>query len=358
MSAFNSLAHTLAPMLDGPFGAAVVHPNGWSGVSWADGNIIPFGKITSIGKRLCFLSSIKKAREQQLDLRQRDALGSVHDQVRHLDVAVVGCGGVGSAVAEQIIRMGVNSLLLIDHDRLDTDSNLRRMIGSTMADLKATEAPPKVDVLGRHLDQLGFGAEVRRINGDVRTEKVFRALLDTDVVINCTDTHGSRAIVNDLANTYLLPVIDVGMRVSSRSDHKLAGLIAETRVLTPSAPCLWCRKTIDGNVIRLENLPPNERKELKMEGYVAGGFGEPVPSLIALTVLGSGLATCALLRLLSEEGEVAPFGYWFDGLFGDSGETKPKAPNTACWCRKHFGLGDCAPPPFITFIPQASQEDR
>jgi len=358
LSAFNSLAHTLAPMLDGPFAAGVVHPNGWSGVSWAEGNIVPFGKITSIGKKLCFLSSIKEAGDSNLDSRQRDALGFVHDQVRHLDVAVVGCGGLGSAVAEQVVRMGANSLLLIDHDRLDTNSNLRRMIGSTMVDLKATVAPPKVDVVGRHLDQLGFGLEIRRVNGDVRTEEVFRALLDVDVVLNCTDTHGSRAVVNDLASTYLLPVIDVGVRVSSRYDNRLAGLIAETRVLTPTTPCLWCRKTIDSNVIRLENLPPEEREQLKKEGYVAAGFGDPTPSVISLTVLGSGLATCALLRLLSEEGEVAPFGYWFDGLFGDSGETKPHTPNSDCWCRKHFGLGDCAPPPFVSFIPQASQEDR
>ena len=87
------------------------------------------------------------------------------------------------------------------------------MFGSTAADLRATTPPAKVDVVGRHLDQLGLGTTIRRIKGDVRSENVFRALLDADVVICATDTHGSRAVLNELASVYLLPLIDVGVRV-------------------------------------------------------------------------------------------------------------------------------------------------
>jgi hypothetical protein len=77
---------------------------------------------------------------------------------------------------------------------------------------------------------------------------------------------------------------------------------AEVRVLTPTTPCLWCRKTIDADVIRAENLPEQERRRQEREGYVVRSVGDPVPSVVALTVLGSGLSTCALLTLLSEEG--------------------------------------------------------
>ena len=348
MSAFKSLALTLAPIIDGPFAAVIVHPLGWSGVFWSEGQVLPIHQVVSIGRTMCILSPVQNVDDSKLDSRQHDALGLVHNLLRNLDVGVVGCGGLGSAVAEQIARMGVKSLLLIDHDRLDTDSNLRRMIGSTMTDLKATTPLPKVDVVGRHLDQLGLGVQIRRINGDIRTEKAFRALLDTDLVLNCTDTHSSRAVINDLASTYFLPVIDVGVRVSSKAKNKLAGLIAESRILMPTAPCLWCRKTIDGDVIRIENLPSSEREQLKREGYVAGGFGTPVSSVIALTVLGSGLATCAMLRLLAEEGEVAPYGYWVDGFFGDAGNTEIQSPKDGCWCRLHLGQGDSAPPPLLT----------
>jgi molybdopterin/thiamine biosynthesis adenylyltransferase len=212
--------------------------------------------------------------------------------------------------------MGAAGVLLVDHDRLDTSSNVRRVFGSTAASLRSAVPPPKVEVVGKHLEQLGLGVRVQRIDGDVRTEPVFRAVLDADVVLNATDTHGSRAIVNELASTYLLPVIDVGVRAGSKANNLLTGLVAEVRVLTPTTPCLWCRNTISADVIRAENLPEQEWRKLEKEGYVLRGTGDPVPSVVSLTVLGSGLATCALLALLSEEGEVAAAGNFVDGFLG------------------------------------------
>lgn len=345
--AFTELARTLGPMLDGPFAAAVVHSDGWSATVWSGTGLAPIEQVVSIGRTHRFLNPLPKAVDSLLDSRQRDALGVVHDRLRNLSVAVVGCGGLGSPTAEQLVRMGVGSLLIIDHDRLDTPSNARRVFGSSLADLHATIYPPKVDVVGRHLEQLNLGVCIQRINGDVRTELVFRALLDTDVVIICTDNHGSRAVVNDLASTYLLPVIDVGVRVGSKTNVCLSGLLAEVRVLTPVTPCLWCRQTISGDVIRAENLPEEERRQLEREGYTVKGIGEPVPSVTALTVLGSSLATCALLALLAEEGDVAPSGYWVDGFLGDAGETNPIEPRDGCRCRQRVGFGDSASPPFL-----------
>ncbi len=191
-----------------------------------------------------------------------------------------------------------------------------------------------------------MGTRIKRIRSDVRTERVFRHLLDTDIVLAGTDTHGSRAVINDLASAYLLPVIDIGVRVGSKANNVLSGLVAEIRVLTPTTPCLWCRGRINADVIRAENLPDAERERLLGEGYIMQGLGEPVPSVAALTVLGSGLGTCALLALLAEEGDVAPHGYWVDGFFGDSHETGPKEPLPDCWCRMRIGLGDLAAPPF------------
>jgi hypothetical protein len=242
--------------------------------------------------------------------------------------------------------MGVNGLTVIDRERLDTPSNVRRNFGSTLADLKSPVPPTKVDAIGRHLNSLELGVPVARITGDVRTEQVFRTLLDTDIVIVATDNHSSRALVNDLASTYLLPVIDIGVRVGSRDNKFLSGLVAEVRILTPTTPCLWCRQSINGQVIRAENLPEDERKKLGAEGYLVGTAQEPEPSVVALTVLGSGLAACALLTMLSEEGEVAPSGYWLDGFLGDSGETGPKEPVPGCRCRTQLGSGDSSPRPF------------
>ena len=344
--AFESLGKHIGPILDGPFAAAVVHPLGWSGVLWDGTTTEPIRQILKVGRTLQFLSPLKELPETALDVRQRDALGLVHDRLRNLTVGLVGYGGLGSPAAEQLVRMGVGGLVIIDPERVDTPSNVRRIFGSTRADVEAPSPPAKVDVARRHLEGLGLGVPINCIQGDVRHEAVFRFLLDTDIVLVATDNHGSRAVVNDLASTYLLPVIDVGVRAGSKNQNKLSGLVAEVRVLTPTTPCLWCRKSISGDVIRAENMPAEERKKLLDEGYLSGSVGDPEPSVVALTVLGSGLMTCALLTTLAEEGEVAPSGYWVDGFLGDAHELEPKEPLSGCRCRSQLGLGDTAPPPF------------
>lgn len=347
LDAIHALGRTLAPMLDGVFAAVVVHPEGWAACDWRADGMVPIDRIWSVGRTVRWLSPFSSMTHTQLDDRQRDALGRIHDYMRALDVAVVGCGGLGSPAAEQLVRIGTRSVILNDLDRVDTPSNVRRMFGATIADTNAVIPRAKVDVVGDHLEQLGFDACVRRIHGDVRTEEVFRQLLDADIVICATDTHGSRAVLNDLPTAYLLPVIDVGVRVGARRNGALSGLVAEVRVLTSATPCLWCRKTINADAIRIENLPATERERLRLEGYAIGSTGEPAPSVISLTVLGSGLATCALIGLFAEDADVAPAGYWVDGLLGDARETGPRTPVLECWCRSRMALGDSAAPPFI-----------
>lgn len=346
-ASFRSLAETLAPMLDGPFAGIVVHPHGWAGVLWSEGKTVPIERIVSVGRTLKFLSPLSQPDPTDLDARQQDALGVVHDRVRNLTAGVVGIGGLGSPIAEQLVRMGVTEVILLDYDLLDTVSNVRRVFGARMKDLQKEYPIPKVDAVHRHLDDIGLEVCIRTIKGDVRNEEAFRHLLDTDVVFSAMDKHGGRAIVNELASTYLLPVIDVGVRVGAKTPTYLSGLLAEVRVLTPTTPCLWCRGTISADVIRVENMSAHERELLKREGYVVHGVGDPVPSVVALTVLGSGLATSALLTLLSEEGDVVPSAYWVDGFLGDSHVLNPSQPKPDCRCRQQLGLGDSAAIPFI-----------
>jgi hypothetical protein len=69
--------------------------------------------------------------------------------------------------------------------------------------------------------------------------------------------------------------------------------------------------------------------------------------VIALTVLGAGMATCGLLALLSDDSDVMPNGYVLDGILGDAYETKTREPKPDCRCRRTLGKGDREAPPFI-----------
>ena len=72
-------------------------------------------------------------------------------RLQSLRVAVVGCGGTGSAVAVLLARAGIGCLLLVDPDTV-TETNLNRLHGSTRRD--ADEARPKVTVLKDHIEQM------------------------------------------------------------------------------------------------------------------------------------------------------------------------------------------------------------
>ena len=174
-----------------------------------------------------------------------------------------------------------------------------------------------------------------------------RALLDVDVVFCGTDNHASRSILNDLASAYFVPMIDCGVRPAT-NEHVLQGLLAEVRVVVPGGPCLWCMRAISQRVVWQENLPAEDLEALRREDYVQGMTGLPVPSVVAVTVLGSGMATCALLGILGGSPEQLVPAYWMDGLLGDGRPLPESVVDPACRCRDVFGLADQAQIPFMS----------
>jgi len=356
--ALAGLGPVMAALLDGPFAAAIVHPEGWIAAEVdTDGALHPVDHVQALGRGLRLLDPpepVVRRLERDVDARQADALGAVHAVLRRLHVGVVGAGGLGSPAAEALERMGVAQVTLLDCDVLDTPSNVRRVFGSTAADLRAAAQPLKVDVVGRHLDTINLGPRVRRLPWDVRTERAARELLDCDAVLCTTDTHSSRAVLVDLAYAYGVPVLDVGVRAGAR-DGALAGLAAEVRVLTPTTPCLWCRGTISADVVREELLPAEQLEQLRRDGYLVGTHGAPEPSVVALTMLGAGLVTCALLALISPDGHDARDGYVVDGFFGDAHPVGPTEPEADCWCRQITWRGDHTP---ISWLPPEASTSR
>lgn len=271
-----------------------------------------------------------------LDDRQARALGMLGNaRLRQLHVGLVGLGGTGSPLAEQLARMGVGELTLIDADTLDTESNLRRIVGSTMSDL--TARTPKVAIVERHIAAMGLGTTVHALAIDVRREEAAKALLDTDVVISSTDTHSSRSFVNQLAFQYFLPVLDVGARVGLSAEGMVSGMPAEVRVLLPDKGCLWCRGVLDARAIRAENLPAAERDAEVREGYIQGLAG-PQPSLAALNYFASSLSVLSLLRFLSGDrvGAQSFIGDGWERYFVD----RPDNIDTECICAQWRALGD------------------
>lgn len=236
--------------------------------------------------------------------RQVLALGELGQQViSQLEVAIVGAGGTGSAVGEQLARLGVRRFVLIDDDRI-VRSNVTRIYGSTPYDAKRKRL--KVDVLARLIKKISPKSSVEKFSSSVTEQGFTERLVDVDVVFCCTDTDGSRAVLNELAYRHLVPVLDLGCKIDVEG-HRVRGIFGRVRYLRPGLPCLWCTGTIDGNRILQESLSESERERLRASGY-GSGMG-PQPSVVYLTSLVASLAVSEFLSIfLDSTAEVS--GSW------------------------------------------------
>ena len=159
-------------------------------------------------------------------------------------VGIVGVGGIGSIVAEQLAHLGIGQLVLLDPDVLD-ESNLNRLVGSARADI----GHPKVSVIERMIRRIRPEVGVRSIHGDVMAARDVKSLLSTDFIFCCTDSHGSRTVVNQLAYQYLIPTIDLGVRVQVGSGT-VQSIVGRIQMLAPGLPCLVCDNLLDPEEVR------------------------------------------------------------------------------------------------------------
>ena len=232
----------------------------------------------------------------QFDRNIRAFGGSIQEVLADMTVAVVGCGGTGSAVIEQLARLGVMTFILLDPKTL-TKSNLTRVYGAFHEDI----GMPKVEVSAAHVRRIAPLASVTTFQSKITEEPTARMLIDADVVFGCTDDNAGRLILSRLASYLLTPVIDCGVLLSSDDTGKLVGIDGRVTVLAPGAACLVCRNRIDLQRAAAETLPPEEHSRLVDEGYAPALTGTE-PAVVAFTTQVAAAAVAELLERLVHYG--------------------------------------------------------
>ncbi len=230
--------------------------------------------------------------------RQIKALGqNVQAQLERLDIGIVGLGGTGSAVAEQLARMGVKKLRLVDNDRVEK-SNLSRLYGSTIQDVRRKKY--KVDVIGSHVDKISPHLKIIKVSETVMKGDVLRSLASCDIIFSCLDRHGPRAVLNELSYQCFIPIIDVGVGLQ-KDESGVVGGTARATIIGPGLPCLICQDIVRPEVITAENLSPEDYIKRRAEGYVAD-LPQNVPSAVTYTTLAASLGLLMFTELLLGKG--------------------------------------------------------
>jgi len=273
-----------------------------------------FDDVTITGPRVQRLSILPEHGRRESDAgifdRQIRAFGLESQRtIESLTAAIVGLGGVGSLVAEQLVRAGVGRLILVDFDAVES-SNLSRLFGATQDSI----GRPKVGVIANHLASIG-PAKLEPICDSVVRQSVLTRLRGADLVLACVDSDLARSILARFAYQYLTPVVDMGIRLDARSGH-ITAAAGRVSVVGPDGACLRCSHHINPDRVRAESLPPAEAEALAREGYIIG-IGGPAPAVVTLNCTIAGLgATAALNLFVNLTGSLQPQSQLYDAASG------------------------------------------
>ncbi|TRZ43270.1 HesA/MoeB/ThiF family protein [Robertkochia solimangrovi] len=108
-------------------------------------------------------------------------------------VLVVGAGGLGVPVLQYLNAMGIGTLGIVDHDRIEL-SNLHRQVLYDEGDI----GKYKADVAGKKLSAQNSDTEIQVYRMEFKLKNAEALISDFDLVIDATDNFATRYLINDV----------------------------------------------------------------------------------------------------------------------------------------------------------------
>lgn len=273
-----------------PVGAIVCTEHAVAGDIW-----LPDGEKAAITETIVVGTTVQRLYAQPLSLkvhpdetydRQSRIFGDRGQQLlSKLKVGVIGAGGAGSLIVEHLARLGVGYIVIADHDYID-HTNRPRVVGSTDHDVE-TETK-KVVVAKREAKTANSKIKVDAIVGNIVDNEVAHQFVDCDYLFLAADTMQARLVFNALVHQYLIPGIQVGVKVLIESNTgRITDIFCVSRPVTPDQGCLWCNGLISASQLQEEAIGDEERLA---QQYV----NDPTvsaPSVITLNAIATAHAT-------------------------------------------------------------------
>ena len=329
-----------APVAGIAFGTASAAGEVW----FPDGQVAALDAVEVIGPRLRRLTPEPPPVANRLDERfdrQARMFGSDGQRVlRAMTVGVVGLGGGGSMIVEQLAHLGVGRILAIDFDVVKTH-NLSRIVGATDRDVQRTRK--KVDVAWALVARIDPTIELEPIDGDIADAAIAERLLDCDFIFLATDTITSRLVVNAIVQSHFIPMVQIGAKVDLRPDKAIESVYVAIRPVFPGRGCLYCAGLISPEALQREAASDEERSA---QNYL--GLPEIIdPSVITLNGVAASAATnVMLMSAVGLADETLLSHRLFDARTGSWLELQNQRQPDCLWCgagsRSRFGRGDDA----------------
>ena len=173
-------------------------------------------------------------------------LGADSDHIiARIKVAVIGLGGGGSHIVQQLAHLGFRNFVLFDDDRI-TGTNLNRLIGGTLDDVQNKTL--KIEIAARVILSLHRKPAIEKYA--TKWEENREALLDCDLVFGCVDQLIPRRELEAFCRRNLIPYIDVGMDIEkTKSAHEIYGQVI---LSMPGYSCMQCSGFLDAGKLAEE----------------------------------------------------------------------------------------------------------
>lgn len=256
-------------------------------------------------------------------------------RLRAAAVAVVGVGGLGTHVVQQLALLGVGRLALIDGEEVDV-TNRNRYVGVRHDD--PIPGTPKVAVGERIVRDIDPGILVSKVQKSIVSSEGFEAVKTSTHVMACLDSDGIRLIVNELCAAYAIPLFDLASDVPVQAPNE--PLRYGGRVVHAAGHgCPICRGQLDVAEAQLELAGARVRAERdRLYGITREDLDEAGPSVVSLNGVIASLAVTEFMvgvtGLRSANGLLTYRGHLGGVTVGKD------APAPGCfYCMKVRGLG-------------------
>ena len=118
-------------------------------------------------------------------------VGNKINEIKNKTVLIIGLGGVGSYTVESLIRSGIESLIIVDNDKIDI-TNLNRQLMTNLDNIGEYKTKVWVD----RISKINPHCQVREITTFIDKENIDTLFeYDVDYVIDACDTIDTKVLL-------------------------------------------------------------------------------------------------------------------------------------------------------------------
>jgi len=143
-------------------------------------------------------------------------------------VAIIGCGALGTVLANNLCRAGIGQLVIADRDYIELN-NLQRQILFDEDDI--ARRLPKAIAAAEKLHRVNSVTKLEALVEDINADGIESLVQDVDLVLDATDNFETRYLLNDVCVKYARPWIYSGV---------IASYGVTMNIVPGETPCLRC----------------------------------------------------------------------------------------------------------------------